>query len=176
MTRCPNCKSAELTVERIVRPVVDALPEVLAEGLETWTCAACGETFSAWPQAAPLLDLVLVLVLGKPSRLTPAEFRWLRERLGWKGLELAKNFGVTPEIVSKWERGKARISSQSDRLLRALVALRRGVAADVVRLELADDDVPLRATVSLGPAGWRVSSPVAGGGPTPNTSGAEERR
>ncbi|MCB9730859.1 MAG: helix-turn-helix domain-containing protein, partial [Deltaproteobacteria bacterium] len=138
MTRCPHCGSGALSAERLVRPVADALPGVVVDGLERWTCGGCGEVMDVWPRAAPLLELVLRLVLAKGSRLSPAEFRWLRERLGWKSNELAARFGVTPEIVSKWERGRSRVSSQADRLLRALVALHRGVPAEGVCLALAD--------------------------------------
>jgi DNA-binding transcriptional regulator YiaG len=139
-----------------VRPVADALPAVMVDGLERWTCADCGEHLDVWPQAAPLMALVLRVVLAKGSRLSPAEFRWLRERLGWKSVELATRFGVTPEIVSKWERGRSRISSQGDRLLRALVALHRGVPADGVGLALTAGDEPVSAALTLGPKGWRI--------------------
>lgn len=140
-----------------MRPIADALPAVVVDGLERWTCGDCGEVMDVWPRAAPLMALVLRLMLAKGSRLSPAEFRWLRERLGWKGVELAARFGVTPEIVSKWERGRSKISNQGDRLLRALVALHRGVPADGVCLALAAGDAPVAARLMLGPGGWRIA-------------------
>lgn len=170
---CAMCESGEVTVERVARPIADALPGVIVDGLERWTCAACGEVSEAWPHGGPLLELVFGLVLGKPSRLAPAEFRWLRERLGWRGNELAQHFGVSPEIVSKWERGKARISPQSDRLLRALVALRRGLPATAVRLDLDDDDAPLTAYLTFGPRGWRIREDATDASPpAADSSGA----
>ena len=65
-------------------------------------------------------------IVTDPYRLGAAEVRFLRTFLGWQGTELAQVLGVTKVSVSRWETGKAEMSSAADRALRFAVLLKLG--------------------------------------------------
>jgi len=58
--------------------------------------------------------------------MTPKGIRELRKRLGWSLAEFGRHFGVTPQAVLKWERGKAR---PSDFALATMIQLNRRLDA-----------------------------------------------
>jgi transcriptional regulator with XRE-family HTH domain len=58
--------------------------------------------------------------------MTPKGIRELRKRLGWSLAEFGQHFGVSPQAVLKWERGKAR---PSDFALATMIQLNRRLDA-----------------------------------------------
>lgn len=58
--------------------------------------------------------------------MTGRELRRLRKRLGLTQAALAQQFAVTPTTVARWERGEVSIREPMARLIRLIVAKRRG--------------------------------------------------
>jgi transcriptional regulator with XRE-family HTH domain len=58
--------------------------------------------------------------------MTAAEVARLRKRLGLTQEGLAKELGVHPMTVSRWERGTVNIPEPTARLLRILAASKKG--------------------------------------------------
>ena len=44
--------------------------------------------------------------MAQPDRRSKKTIRQLRQERGWSQLDLALDAGVTPSIVSRWERGE----------------------------------------------------------------------
>lgn len=155
---CWKCGSKRVTVERLVRPLTPDTPDLIIDGLQRITCQACGEVADSWTKSELLLELVKVELVNKPRRLTPGEFRVLRQAVHPQAKSFAAQIDVTPEILSKWENGKSPIPSTVDRLVRLLVAVRWGLA---VRLDewatLGADDSALERRFVLGARGWRIA-------------------
>lgn len=99
-----------------------ALEAVELHNVKVRDCAACGERLTSIPSIEGLYSLLAGLIIQKPERLTGAEVRFLRKRLGWSSSDFAATFGVTPETVSRWESEARRMSTTADRLLRVCVA------------------------------------------------------
>lgn len=121
-------------------------------------CAACDRVARTKLVGLRELEkLVTSALVRKRGRLAPAEFRWLRKRLGLKGTELAGLMGVGASTISRWENAATPISSFGDRLLRAIAA-QKGAAPlfDVEDLAAIDDkdDAPLELTFEPTAAGW----------------------
>ena len=57
----------------------------------------------------------------RPSRLTGAEFRFLRKELDLTQVALADLFGNDAQTVALWERGRKRVPVWADSLVRKLV-------------------------------------------------------
>jgi len=100
--------------------------KVTLEDVEVRRCRSCGEDAVAIRKLAPLLRTIAAAVVTDPYRLGAAEVRFLRKLLGWQGTELAQVLGVTKVSVSRWETGKAEISSAAERALRFAVLLKLG--------------------------------------------------
>jgi transcriptional regulator with XRE-family HTH domain len=52
--------------------------------------------------------------------MNAAELRKLRKKLGWSQARLAREVGVAPNSVARWERGEMAISEPSARLIRRI--------------------------------------------------------
>jgi DNA-binding transcriptional regulator YiaG len=90
--------------------------------VEVRRCASCGHHELVLPRVAELHRTIARALLGKPSRLSGAEVRYLRKSLGWSGVDFARHVGADPSTVSNWETDKDPIGMASDRLLRLMVA------------------------------------------------------
>ncbi len=101
--------------------------KVTLEDLEVRRCRTCGEDAVAIPKLGPLMRAIAAAIVTDPYRFGPAEIRFLRTFLDWQGTELAQVLGVTKVSVSRWETGKAEISSAADRALRFAVLLKLGL-------------------------------------------------
>ena len=77
------------------------------------------------PPWTPLLDRALLL---KPAALKPNELQYLRLRVGWTAVEVARALGVGSNVtVARWEGGARRIPCPTERLFRLLVASVLGI-------------------------------------------------
>ena len=60
-------------------------------------------------------------VIGKPGRLAPKEFLFLRNFLDMSQSKLGGNLGVGAQTVARWEKGEITIPKYGDSVLRFLI-------------------------------------------------------
>lgn len=155
MMQCETCGS-KLSSVRLIRAYSPTLPSVIVDGLEQATCPNCGDAGVVYPRAVELSALVVGGILAKPSRLASNEIVFLRGALGMRAVELAEVLGITPAQVSRWETGAMPISALADRLLRMLVASKRGLPApDLAKIDSKRVE-PVSMRLELGRRGWKV--------------------
>ena len=99
------------------------LSNVYLKGIHFHKCLnkECGEEEVAIPNIEELHELLAQNIASQKNILRPEEIRYLRTHLGFSGADFAKVIGVTPETVSRWEKGTVNMKEASDRLLRVLV-------------------------------------------------------
>lgn len=102
-------------------------------------CPECGEEEVDVPRPLELHRQLARAVAMKPGRLTPDEIRFLRKHLGWSGVDFARRFRVTPQTVTRWEKGGIRMNRQAELLLRILAPALPPVAAYPNAGALPDD-------------------------------------
>lgn len=158
-TTCPVCGADKATVETVARALA---PSAIMATVDEVTCKACGEVAEVWHRMAEVVELATRALLAKPRLLAPGEVAYLRQRLGWKGNELAERLGVTPSSVSRWESGAVQILPLADRALRAFVALARHIPLELAELGQIDtrDTTPLALTLELTEVGWMPARPT----------------
>src|SRR4051812_40754478 len=121
--KCISCGGAMTVSRENYAYKASGLPVTLA-GIEVRRCKSCGEHDVVIPRIELLHKAIAHAVVGKRSRLTPGEVRFLRTYLGWSGASFALHMGVTAETVSRWENGRDQPSPLADRLLRLMVLTR----------------------------------------------------
>ena len=89
-------------------------------GMEIGTCNTCGHRSVKIPAITELHALIAMEVATKKEQLSPQEIRFLRKHLGFSSKDFAKQIGVTPEHLSRWENGKSPCPSTAERLIRLL--------------------------------------------------------
>lgn len=138
------------------------LPVTLVD-VEVRRCKECGEFEVVIPRVDDLHRTIARAVIAKRSRLTPAEIRFLRTRLGWSGTDFARHMGVKAETVSRWENGHDQMSPSADRLLRLMVVTRQPVSDysldSLVNVDAAAKPTKVRAKVSK--EGWEAAGLAA---------------
>jgi putative zinc finger/helix-turn-helix YgiT family protein len=128
--KCAACGSDRVEVVRRDYEY-DALPGVVLKGLQWRICSDCGDESVAIPAPSKLNRHLVEILTKRANALLPAEIRFIRKYLGWSGSDFAHAFGVTPETVSRWENGKARMGGVAERLLRVLAVSEEPVASYV---------------------------------------------
>lgn len=119
---CMQCGAAMKTKRENVRYDESGLPITLI-GVNVSRCSSCGEYEVAIPRIEELHRTIALMLIQKETRLMPAEIRFLRTYADWTGVELAKQLGVSPETMSRWEHGTTAMGPVADRLLRAMILL-----------------------------------------------------
>lgn len=94
------------------------LPNVYLVGIRVFACRKCRDVAAEIPAIEPLLESIARAVVEGEGRLTGAEIRFLRKRLGKKSSEFAQIVGVSPEQVSRWENGSNPPEAAADKLIR----------------------------------------------------------
>jgi putative zinc finger/helix-turn-helix YgiT family protein len=135
---CMVCGAEMTTGRENFRYDACGLPGVTLMDVEVSRCPKCGEYEVAIPQIDDVHKAIAQALIRKTSRFDAAEVRYLRKYLGWSGADFAIHMGMTPETISRWERGAEPIGPVADRLLRLMVATR-----DPVR------DYPLDALTTI---------------------------
>lgn len=146
-------------------PLDVGLPGARIAGITVEVCPACGEEYYELPPLEQLLGHITEVLANAPGRLSGAEIRFLRKRLGWSGKDFADQFCVDPTTVSKWENDKYKMDAFKDKMLRQLAL--RGP------LMLSYDDEEDRGEVE--PA-FRIYVPTFRPDPEPTPHAAPRRR
>ena len=133
------------------------LPDVVLVGIEVSRCPRCSDVRPTVPYPEELHRIVAGALVEKRTRLSGDELRFLRQMLAWSGKDLARQMGVSPETVSRWESGAIPIGPQADRLVRLMVVQGRlTIAYPLERLAAIDESraSPARVDVRLGDQEW----------------------
>jgi DNA-binding transcriptional regulator YiaG len=137
------------------------------------TCKKCREVLETIiPSPGELVAATALARVQVPVKLSKKEIRFLRKALGWQSKTLAKQLGVVPETLCRWESPDVparTIAPSSEKLLRLFVVKNLkdkapGVAVDeeeILNMEIAGIQKP-DGIVTL--TCWRVfveKSPTA---------------
>lgn len=132
MMQCLTCGASMETRRENYAYTASGLAHITLQQVEVSRCPACGEWEVAIPHIEALHQAIATAIVQQQARLAPADIRYLRTYLGWSGAECAAHLGVTPETISRWERGVTAIGGQAERLLRVLVAYLGAIPTEAV--------------------------------------------
>jgi putative zinc finger/helix-turn-helix YgiT family protein len=118
---CVQCAGKVTTKRENFRYTASGLPNVTLMGVEVRRCSKCGDHEVVIPRIEELHRVLAGAIVRRASRLAGSELRFLRKYLGYSGVDFAKLIGVSPETVSRWENGRERIGSSTEKLVRMLV-------------------------------------------------------
>lgn len=127
--KCVMCGS-KMTADKagLFHYTDSGLSKVYLKGIQIQKCSnsECEEEEVAIPNIEELHELLAEKVARQESVLLPEEIRFLRTHLGFSGADFAGVMGVSPETVSRWEKGTVNMKEASERLLRVLVLTKLG--------------------------------------------------
>jgi len=138
------------------------LSNVYLKGIHFHKCLnkECGEEEVAIPNIEELHELLAQNIASQKNILRPEEIRYLRTHLGFSGADFAKVIGVTPETVSRWEKGTDNMKEASDRLLRVLVLSKSGPFREYEDLKVyasISSKTPVKRVFKLQRSHWLYS-------------------
>ena len=90
---------------------------------ESLVCPKCGEKEDLIVRALHLEMRIAAEVIKKRNPLSGDELRFLRGLLLLNGREFARSLGISPETLSRYEKGVYRLNQTVDRLARAMASL-----------------------------------------------------
>lgn len=153
---CFDCGETMESRHQNYKYTESGLSNVTLADVEVRQCPRCGYDEVVIPRMAQLHRNLAEAVARRPGRLVPEEIRFLRQFLGWSGIEFARAFGVAPETVSRWENGPGTPSPVAEKLLRVLAITARGSTPPDLP-GLSKDQKPSRYEASLGNR-WKVKA------------------
>jgi putative zinc finger/helix-turn-helix YgiT family protein len=126
--KCTECDATMKTGKESYKYDECGLDNVTLVGVTVSRCPECGTFEVAIPAMESLHRVIAWQVAGRPGRLTPPEFRFLRKYLGHSSKDLAAQLDVKPETVSRWENGKAEIGWSYELALRQSALMQHPVS------------------------------------------------
>jgi putative zinc finger/helix-turn-helix YgiT family protein len=134
---CPICKhEGKIQIGRH-HYTESGLRNVWLNGVENFNCSHCEENFAFIPCAQELHKMIAQILIKKEDQLSGREIRFLRKNMGMKAKDFAKELGVKPVTVSRWENGDSPPHESLDRLMRLFYAVRMGLGE--IATELVED-------------------------------------
>jgi putative transcriptional regulator len=131
--KCSMCGS-KLNIEKktLFHYTNCGLPKIYLKGIQSMKCSnkSCGEEEVTIPNIEELHQLLAEKIAGQSNVLLPEEIRFLRTHLGFSGVDFSKVIGVSPETVSRWEKGSVNMKEATERLLRVLILTKFGPFRD----------------------------------------------
>ncbi len=122
--KCFTCGS-EMSIHKnsLFHYTNSGLSKVFLRGIKTIKCRnkSCAEEEVIIPNIEELHQLLAEKIARQSNTLLPEEMRFLRTHLGFSGVDFAKAIGVSPETVSRWEKGTVKMKEASEKLLRVLI-------------------------------------------------------
>jgi putative zinc finger/helix-turn-helix YgiT family protein len=139
------------------------LTRIYLQGIDILSCSnkECGEEELAIPNIEKLHKLIAMQLASQKSKLLPEEIRYLRSYLGFSGVDFAKKVGVSPETVSRWEKGNVNMKEATERLLRVLVLSNAGPFRNYDDLEsfaTVQRKTPLRREFKATKQDWAIAA------------------
>lgn len=127
---CSMCKNKMTKKIETYHYTDCGLKNIILKKIEVLSCPHCAEEEIVIPRLEQLHNVIAKVIASQKYRLLPEEIRFLRSHLGWSGVDFAKAIAVTPESVSRWERGKEQMSLTLERFLRTLIVFQLGPFRD----------------------------------------------
>lgn len=121
-SQCPVCG------ERAIIVTSDPIEQTVAgrvyrlEGFQYNRCAACGEEYFAAGQLDDIQRAGNAAAREELGRLSGDDIAVIRRGLGLTQEQLAVRLGVSPGLVTRWERATVLPNAMADRYLRDLSA------------------------------------------------------
>lgn len=138
MNKCTICGSKMNKSPDSVFHYADCgLSKVYLKGVTIHKCTnkECGEEEVTIPNIEELHQLLAEKIATQFNKLNPSEIRFLRTHLGFSGVDFAASIGVSPETVSRWEKGTVNMKEASERFLRVLILTKVGPFRNYVDLK-----------------------------------------
>jgi putative transcriptional regulator len=123
---CPSCKQMRQTQIGKYHYTESGLPNVWLDGVDIFECE-CGEKFAFIPCLEELHKLIGNILIRKEDQLSGVEIRFLRKHMMMKSKDFAKEIGVQPVTVTRWENGDSEPPESTDRLIRLIYAIKMGL-------------------------------------------------
>ncbi|MCK5884863.1 MAG: helix-turn-helix domain-containing protein [Bacteriovoracaceae bacterium] len=135
------------------------LSKVYLNGITIHQCPnqECGEEELVIPNIEKLHEVIATGVATQKNKLLPEEIRFLRKHLGFSGADFARKMGVSPETVTRWEKGKVNMKEAVERLLRVLILSNAGPFRDYDNLEsfaTIERKTPVRREFKISRQNW----------------------
>ena len=124
--KCPSCHKEMQCRLGSHHYTESGLDNVYLTGVEIWTCP-CGEEIVGIPAIPELNEITGRDIIGKTSRLSGKEIRFLRKNVGMSAKKMAEVLGVSNATVSRWENGERLPELPTDRLIRLIYGSLKGV-------------------------------------------------
>ncbi len=122
--KCPACGRRMRRTIRDHYPYVESgLTNVRLNGVPVYGCP-CGEELVELPRVHTLHTVIAQKLVTKPAPLSGPELRFVRKFVGLKAVDLAKDLGVSPVTVSRWENEEESIGKTNDQLFRFRMVLK----------------------------------------------------
>ncbi len=104
------------------------LSKVFLKGIVIHECTnqECKDEEVTIPNIEELHQLLAEKIASQANKISSEEIRFLRTHLGFSGIDFAKSIGVSPETVSRWEKGTVNMKEASERFLRVLILTKFG--------------------------------------------------
>jgi transcriptional regulator with XRE-family HTH domain len=137
---CTTCKGAETEVRVVHEYNADLLgapfPVYLVDAVKQHVCIKCDKaTKTVIPDLDGLLHVIAQTRAVIPRKLSGPEIKFLRRAVGCKAKHFAQKIEMTPENLSRVEKGMKPLGPQSEKLLRFYVLTK-----------LMDDDLVSKIT------------------------------
>lgn len=113
------------------------LNNIYLVGINIYECEniECKEEEIVIPNQEELHSLIAETIAKQERILLPEEIRFLRVHLGFSGKDFAEKLSVSPETVSRWEKGSLTMSVTTEKFLRVLILSKAGPFRDYDELE-----------------------------------------
>lgn len=124
MNKCLICGSkVEIINDPLFHYTDCGLSKIYLRDISILRCSDsdCGEEEIAIPNLEELHQELAKIIACQSAKLLPEEIRFLRTHLGFSGVDFSDAMGVSPETVSRWEKGSVKMKEASERLLRVLI-------------------------------------------------------
>lgn len=129
MNKCTLCGSKMVKVSDSLFHYDDCgLPKIYLRGVLIHKCTnkKCADEEISIPNVEQLHQVLAEKLAKQMTKLAPKEVRFLRTHLGFSGVDFANALGVTPETVTRWEKGTVNMKETSERFLRVLILSKAG--------------------------------------------------
>ena len=139
------------------------LSKIYLMGVEILRCtnSECEDEEIVVPNIEKLHELVAMELASQKSKLLPEEIKYLRTYLGFSGVDFAKKIGVSPETITRWEKGQVNMKDSTERLLRVLVLSKAGPFRNYEGLETfatVENRTPKKRSFQASAHGWLMAA------------------